>query len=299
MDSSFSFSVQWPGPLDIAMCLEGFRRWGFDGIDLWDGQIWVRTIKVQGRAAAFACVPSGTVASPTAELYVLDEGDVEVIKPIVHQLFVTAPEAFENLLAEDPVIARLESRCCGLRPVLQGDLFANLIRSITAQQVNLRWAATTRRRLAERFGEPRMILGRRVFCLKPERLAVAEPSDLRALQLTTRKAEYIVNLARWVAEGKLNLDSLRAQPDEEVINCLTQLRGIGRWTAEWFLARGLGRPRVVAGDLGVRKAVGAAYLQGAMPSEAEVRHLTRHWQEAAGVAQQLLLQGLNLGFENL
>ena len=106
-------------------------------------------------------------------------------------------------------------------------------------------------------------------------------------------------MARCVAEGKIDLDALRAQPDDAVIERLTQLRGIGRWTAEWFLARGLGRPRVVAGDLGVRKAIGAAYLQGAMPSEAEVRRLTSHWQGAAGVAQQLVLQGLNLGFENL
>jgi DNA-3-methyladenine glycosylase II len=299
MDSSFSFSVQWPGPLDIAMCVEGFRRWGFDGIDYWDGQVWVRTIQLGGRQAIVACVPSGTVTSPTADLHVSDESDVDAIKTVVQGLFVAAHEAFENLLAEDPVIARLESRCTGLRPVLQGDLFTNLIRSITAQQVNLRWAATTRLRLAERFGEPRTILGRRVFSIKPDRLAAADPRVLRALQLTTRKAEYIVNLARCVAEGKIDLDALRAQPDEAVIERLTQLRGIGRWTAEWFLARGLGRPRVVAGDLGVRKAVGAAYLQGAMPSEAEVRRLTSHWQEAAGVAQQLVLQGLNLGFENL
>jgi len=69
--------------------------------------------------------------------------------------------------------------------------------------------------------------------------------------------------------------------------------GIGRWTAEWLLARTLGRPRVVAGDLGVRKAVGAAYLDGRMPSEAEVRAATAHWGPAAGVAQQLLLHWLS------
>lgn len=298
MDSSFSLSVQWPAPLDIPMCVEGFRRWGFDAIDHWDGQVWVRTQRIQGRATTFACVPTGTAASPTADLHLLDETDAEAIKSVVQGLFVTAPEAFDQLLEEDPVIARLESLWPGLRPVLQGDLFTNLIRSITAQQVNLRWAATTRRRLAEAYGEPRMILGHRVFIIDPERLAAADPSELRALQFTTRKAEYIVNLARTVSDGELDLDSLREWPDDEVIDILTQLRGIGRWTAEWFLARGLGRPRVVAGDLGVRKAIGALYLQGAMPSEAEVRRLTSHWQTASGVAQQLALHGLNLGFEN-
>jgi DNA-3-methyladenine glycosylase II len=74
---------------------------------------------------------------------------------------------------------------------------------------------------------------------------------------------------------------------------LVAFPGIGRWTAEWLLARTLGRPRVVAGDLGVRKAVGAAYLDGRMPSEAEVRAVTGHWGPAAGVAQQLLLHWLS------
>ncbi|MBA3780030.1 MAG: hypothetical protein H0X16_12180 [Chloroflexi bacterium] len=88
---------------------------------------------------------------------------------------------------------------------------------------------------------------------------------------------------------------LRLLDDEAVIERLVELPGIGRWSAEWFLARTLGRPRVVAGDLGVRKAIGAAYLAGRMPSEAEVRQLTAHWGDAAGIAQQLLLQGLATG----
>jgi DNA-3-methyladenine glycosylase II len=208
MDSSWSFSVQWPAPLDIAMCVEGFRRWGFDGIDHWDGQVWVRTVQLDGRMVAFACVPTGSTASPTAELHVLDEADAGAIKSVVQEMFVTAPAAFNQLLAEDSVIAHLESRCPGMRPVIQGDLFTNLIRSITAQQVNLRWATTTRRRLAESFGQPSMVFGHRVFSIKPERLAAADPGDLRDLQFTTRKAEYIVNLARHVTEGELALNSL-------------------------------------------------------------------------------------------
>ncbi len=76
--------------------------------------------------------------------------------------------------------------------------------------------------------------------------------------------------------------------DEQLIAHLTQLRGIGRWSAEWFLARTLGRPRVVAGDLGVRKAIGRLYGAG-MPSETETRRLTEHWGAAATVAQALAL----------
>jgi len=80
-------------------------------------------------------------------------------------------------------------------------------------------------------------------------------------------------------------------PDEEIIKRLTSLRGIGRWTAEWILARTFGRPCVVAGDLAIRKAVGRAYLGQAYPLESEVRRATAHWGAAAGIAQVLLLKG--------
>ena len=97
------------------------------------------------------------------------------------------------------------------------------------------------------------------------------------------------------SDGELKLASFADLDDAEVVERLVALPGVGRWTAEWFLARTLGRPVVVAGDLGVRKAVGVAYCEGRMPSEAEVRSATAHWGAAAGVAQQLLLHGLGEG----
>ncbi|HSH22227.1 MAG TPA: hypothetical protein VK992_06415, partial [Candidatus Caenarcaniphilales bacterium] len=80
--------------------------------------------------------------------------------------------------------------------------------------------------------------------------------------------------------------------DEQLIERLTTLPGIGHWSAEWFLARTLRRPRVVAGDLGVRKAVGRLYAEGAVPVEAEVRRMTAHWGAAASLVQVLVLHEL-------
>jgi DNA-3-methyladenine glycosylase II len=117
-------------------------------------------------------------------------------------------------------------------------------------------------------------------------------ADLRELQFSNAKAVATVAFAGAVASGEVELAELAGLDDEQVVARLVAFPGIGRWTAEWLLARTLGRPRVVAGDLGVRKAVGAAYLAGRMPSEAEVRAATAHWGPAAGVAQQLLLHWL-------
>src|SRR5262249_27097818 len=147
-------------------------------------------------------------------------------------------------------------------------------------------------RLVESFGVEHEIGGGTVRSLDVPRLAAADPAEVRALQFTNAKARSLVELAQAEVAGLIDRELLAALPDEEIIARLTALRGIGEWSAEWFLARGLGRPRVVAGDLGVRKAVGRAYLDGRMPSAAEARELTAHWGRAATAVQQLLLEDL-------
>jgi DNA-3-methyladenine glycosylase II len=211
------------------------------------------------------------------------------------QTFFLAPPGFAELRARDPVLTALHEKFPGVRQPRQLDLFTALVRCISAQQVNLRWAVTTRRRLAERFGVRHEIEGHVIYTLEPERLAGVAPEYIRALQFTTSKAHSIVAVAQAMVEGRVTLDELAALPDDEVIARLMTLRGIGRWSAEWIVARTLGRPCVVAGDLGVRKAVGLAYLGTPLPGESQVREVTRHWGDSAGVAQALLLHALGEG----
>lgn len=291
-----TFIVQFPAPLDIPASLEIFRRSGDDGIDRWDGDVLVRTTRIGDEVVPFTGTMCGTVDTPALHVTVAHATHAAAVAHTVRAMFVIAPGPLTQLMAIDPVIAGLEARYPGLRPVLQADLLTALVRAISAQQVNLRWATITRRRLAEAFGRQHTLGMHQVFSLEAATLAAAAVAALRALQFTTRKAEYIIALAAAVATGALDSEALRQQSDDAVIARLTACRGLGRWSAEWFLARALGRPRVVAGDLGVRKAVGAAYLDGRLPSEAEVRELTAHWGAAAGVAQQLLLHALSQGF---
>ena len=109
------------------------------------------------------------------------------------------------------------------------------------------------------------------------------------LQLTNAKARSVIAVARAAADGALDAQELSLLDDETLITRLTQLPGIGRWSAEWFIARTLGRPRVVAGDLGVRKAVARLYGLAVMPTEEQVRDLTAHWGAAATFVQSLAL----------
>ena len=146
------------------------------------------------------------------------------------------------------------------RPVLRPDLLTAVVRSISAQQITLRFAAVLRGRLARRYGHRHRVPVRRPparpprWSLDADRLAGAEVADLRELQFSTSKA-VAVAFAGAVAAGGSTSGPWPLE-DEAVVERLVAFPGIGRWTAEWLLARTLGRPRVVAGDLGVRKAVG-------------------------------------------
>ena len=111
------------------------------------------------------------------------------------------------------------------------------------------------------------------------------------LGFSNRKAEYTVGLAR----SDLDLDGLAALPDDEVKVRLTALLGIGDWTAEWFLARHLGRPDAwPAGDLGLRKAVGRFYLDGRDPSVEETRALGERFTPHGNLTAHYLLTGMRV-----
>ena len=120
----------------------------------------------------------------------------------------------------------------------------------------------------------------KVYTLDPGRLASASFRTIRDLQFTTRKAETLVEIGVRMKSGDLN-GGRELLDDEEVMTRLVLIRGVGAWTAEWVLARSLDCPRVVAGDLAVRKAVGLTNLGKPLASEREVRAVTAHWDHQA------------------
>jgi DNA-3-methyladenine glycosylase II len=298
--------VRLAGPVDLAGSLDVFRRSGDDLLDRWDGRVWLRALAVDGRTVGTAARPLGTVAEPALQVEAEADADAAAAGRALAGGFVTAPEALADLAAADPVVARVAARFPGVGPVLRPDLLTAVVRAISAQQITLRFAAVLRGRLARRYGHRHEVrvppspadqgdpAVAEVWSLDAGRLAGAAVPELRELQFSTAKAVAVIEFAGAVASGRVELGELAGLPDGELVARLVVFPGIGRWTAEWLLARTLGRPRVVAGDLGVRKAVGAAYLEGRMPSEAEVRAATAHWGPAAGVAQQLLLHWLSV-----
>jgi DNA-3-methyladenine glycosylase II len=161
--------------------------------------------------------------------------------------------AFYAWAAADTVLGPIALRLAGFRPPLAPDAFETLVTSITAQQVSLFSAFAIRSRMIERFGERADLA--HAFPTR-ERLARATEDELFAVGFSRRKAEYVIGLAR----SDTDLDGLAALDDDEIRARITSLRGLGPWTAEWFLARHLARPRAwPVGDIALQKAVRVLY----------------------------------------
>lgn len=206
-------------------------------------------------------------------------------------------EEFYVFASGDPVLAAAVERHHGLRPNLQVDPFEMIVSSITAQQINLGFAYTVRSRLVAEYGEPHVFGGETYYAFPtPSRMAEAKPGDLLPLQFSRQKERYILNLARSVRNGEIDLAGLAEKDDASVERELTALVGIGRWTADWFRARYLGRGNVIAaGDLAVKRSIERHYFDGARVSEERIRDFGDRWGEYTNLAVQYLLADYGSG----
>ena len=231
--------LELPQPYDFELSTGRFRAFGPDRANLWaDGALYRA---VDGHEVRITEAPGGVDAEP------LDEGSRPVVLTLLGAPFDL--DAFRAFAASEPVLARIVDALAGLRPPLAPDPFESLVTSVTAQQVSLRAAFAIRNRLIVAFGRP---TGNAYAFPTRERVASASVDEIASLGFSRRKAECVLGIAR----SGLDLGGLAALPDDEVKARLVALPGIGEWTADWFLARHLARPRAwPAGDLGLRKAV--------------------------------------------
>src|SRR4030095_4465732 len=211
MDASFVV----PGPVNVAGTLSRYRLWGEDPVNRLSDGVFRRAIKWEGRWRGYelrwsddAHAPRLTVSVPGARRAALVDAAVAEARHVCGLDLDLAP--FYVAVAGDAVLGGLTTRLRGLRPTLSPGAFEMLVGSVCAQQVNLTFAFTVRARLVRRFGEPLLIGGEAGYSFPgPSALAPARRDELRRMQLTTRKAEYIVGLARHIVTGTLDLDGLR------------------------------------------------------------------------------------------
>jgi len=290
------------GPLDVRTTLARYHLWGEDFANRLVGDSFLRVLRLEDRCVPYEVRWSGGVEDVRLRVRIPGAraaGVAEAVTREVRLIFGLDFDlpGFYRLAKGDPALAGLVEPLYGLRPSLAASGLEMLVGSITAQQVNLAFAVSLRARVVRRYGRP-IRLGDQIVYAFPDAAALgsARLRDLRALKLSTRKAQYIRDVARAVASGALDFTALAAMPNGHVIDALTARRGLGRWSAEWFLARCLGRGDVCpAGDLAVRKAFDHYYGRRGPLGDAAIRRRARRWGRYQNLAVHYLLAGMRLG----
>jgi DNA-3-methyladenine glycosylase II len=290
-------------PFDFAATAGFLRYTEREAVDQFSNGIYRRAVHLGGRLRLLKVESRGTLSRPLFAVTLegkgqVTSGEMEMAAKVVQRMFSVEHDLvkFRAQVAGDPLMSKLEAAHRGLHMARWPVLFEALVISILLQQISTAGAITMKRRLVERFGETLTTAAGETFYAFPRasRLAQAKVEDVRALGLSGSKAASIVELARRTCEGDLCEEELEKEDNETLIARLTELRGVGLWTAEWALMLHFGRTSVFpAGDLALRGFVIKYYNDNRLMTEREIRALALvRWGEWAAYAAVYFLAGM-------
>lgn len=271
------------------------------GADTFANGVYRRLLDLDGRLALASVRDTGRLDSPqlTLELrgHALAPADLErAADQIARMLGITQDLApFYAMAQSDPALRSLISQFHGLHLPCAATLFESLIFAVLGQQISARVARMMRMLLIQHYGAQMQFDGETYYAFpRPEAILESSPEELRGLKLTQRKAEYIHGIAAAVLSPDWpDPDDL---PDAEIVRRLTALRGIGHWTAQWALLRGLSRPDALPlGDLALRRAVSRLWRNNQPVTDAQVAELAETWRPWRSYATAYLFAGIRTG----
>lgn len=255
-----------PGTVLERVTQASYRR----AVELAGAPVLLSVEPAHNGAAALRVEVTGAAALPAVE---------PAARTLAAHLFQTAVDVSGIDAIDDPVFQAAWARCRGFRPVQLPTVWEALVWAIIGQQINVAFAARCKRAFTGRYGGVLELDGVAYPLFPtPEAVAPLAEADLQALQFSRQKARYVLSLARAIVEGRFDPEALHGVPGDEAVQRLTTLTGVGRWTAEYVLLRGLGYPDALpAGDVALQRAVGRAYGLGRPATEAEVRAYGERW----------------------
>lgn len=192
-------------------------------------------------------------------------------------------EAARDLASRDAVLSRLAARYQGLEMGSRGDAFSTLSRAIVGQQISVKAAQSVWERLVKEITQ-----------ITPAHVSAADVARLRTCGLSGQKSAYLLDLAQRFSSGALDPRRWSALDDEALIAELTQVKGIGRWTAEMFLIFYMARPDVLpVDDIGLQRAMSLHYNAGRPMSKLKMGRIGKGWAPWRSVATWYLWRSLD------
>jgi DNA-3-methyladenine glycosylase II len=271
-----------------------------------NGRFW-QVIRVNGTLILAIIEAAGTFEKPKVSVELrsnsaIGEEDRKKAEETVNSLFSLdydlAP--FYEGVSNDNIMAYLTRQLWGLKSPTTQTVFEALVDSIVEQQISLKVANSIEHKITKKFGGTLDLEGNTYYAYPtPQNLASASIEEIRQCGLSLRKAEYIKGISALITQGKLDLEKLRNyESAEQIIRELDEIRGIGVWTAELTMLRGMQRLEALpADDLGLRRVISHYYCSGKMITGAEARQIAKVWGNWKGLAAYYLVVANMKGIE--
>ncbi len=294
------FTIPVFPPFRLDLTVWALRRRAKNRIDQWDGKQYGRVL-IADNAAIRVLVEqpteselSVTLTSGQRRPMLPDEARASLRRMLSVDISLAA---FYQLSEKDQHLRAVAQMFKGVKPPRFPTIFEALVNSIACQQVSLDAGISLLNKLAENYGLKFSDGDEIQYGFpRPDDLYEIPPEEIKKLGFSYQKARAILELSANLVEQKLTLDNLDSAPNEVILDALTQLRGIGRWSAEYVLLRGFGRLDILPGDdVGAQKNLMQLMELDARPTYDQIRTLTQRWQPYAGfVYFHLLLEKLQL-----
>lgn len=286
-----SFTLKPSPPFSLEFTAWALRRRLKNEVDRWDGKNYSRIFVYGGKAVKVSVSQEGGLNKPKLHVVVVGEtDDLQTVKASISamlgKMFSIRKDLteFYSLSGGDRRLRPLAERFTGVKPPRFPTVFEALVNAISCQQVSLDLGIILLNRLSNSYGTA-VRDGDAVFHAfpSPEDLAVLSTEDLRRLGLSRNKGLAIIELAKEITGGNVEIETLETMSDIDIIEYLSRIRGVGRWSAEYVLLRGLGRINIFPGDdVGAQKNLQNFMGLRERPDYDQIKRITSQWQPYAG-----------------
>jgi DNA-3-methyladenine glycosylase II len=257
-----------------------------------NGTYW-QVIRLNDKLVLVSVTSSGSVETPelTADVKPdknLDTSDIHLVKQIVTSIFnlnFNLKNFYEDMKG-DKLISKLTTQLRGLNSTRTPTFFEAIVSSIIEQQISLKAAKSIETHMIKTFGDVLELDNMTYYAFPtPQTLSKLKKDDLRGVGLSFRKAEYVIGLSKNIINAELDLEALKPMDTEDIIGELLNIRGIGEWTAEFSVIKGLHRLVVVpTEDIGLRRIISRYYNNGNPVSSDEITEIAKPWGKWSGLA---------------
>ncbi len=308
-DSSTStrgFTIEPVPPFDFDLSARIFSD-GDPLFRIYDGERFRQLLRIDGRLVLCTIRSSGTVEAPVLKVELKSRGelsaaDLRKARALVNSVFNLEIDLkpFYRAVKGDPIMSRLAGRLYGLKSPTTPTVFEALVDSIIEQQISLVAAHSMQNRLIREFGDRLELDGETYYAYPtPEKLASVRIEKIKACGLSGKKSEYIKDISIMVAAGTLDLDKFEGYNDiDEIREELKAVRGIGAWTAEMTMIRGLHKmDSIPADDIGLQANISHFYGKAGRVSSDELKEVARGWGKWRGLGGYYLIMAHHQGYE--